>query len=605
MKALRIIIPFLCLAPLDFAQLTPDQKTSDFLQLVGLYAKNYGPYQEKRDVFNFDLYQIQPWLAQVQQSQTDIDFYDICVKYVAGLQDSHDEFTLQSDFDAWLHFNGDIYDGKFLIDFIDNGYLSPSTYKFNIGDELISVDGVAVADLLTQFVPYAVNGSSNPVSQARLAAATITERYQGWYPRANNISANATIVVKQQNGTTATYSIPWDVLGTSVTEEGPVQSPVSASAATSTALKSRSFRRGVTKAQSLAEPNRALNPWGVWSGARAPKVETPQPGYMAPLKKLRSLRALSTPFVTSGLEPFGNFAPVFNPPANFQLRLGAGSADEFVSGTFPVGKLNIGYIRIPSMDPTSESNALKQFAGEMAYFQANTDGLVVDIMSNGGGDGCYTQTLASYLIPHNFRGLEFQLRATLSWQVAFSESVTEAEEEGAPQWAINLYISHLNAVKKALAQNRGMTGSLAICGPTFDTPPATDNNGNVLAYTKPMLVLVDNFTLSAAEVLTMFLQDSKRATIFGTRTDGGGGNVVSFDAGAYSEGTTRVTESLITRAAPVQTPGFPLLSSYDGVGIYPDIIQDYMTVANLATGGQPFVTAASAAIVNLIQAGAK
>jgi hypothetical protein len=103
----------------------------------------------------------------------------------------------------------------------------------------------------------------------------------------------------------------------------------------------------------------------------------------------------------------------------------------------------------------------------------------------------------------------------------------------------------------------------------------------------------------------MFLQDSKRATIFGTRTDGGGGNVVSFDAGAYSEGTTRVTESLITRAAPVQTPGFPLLSSYDGVGIYPDIIQDYMTVANLATGGQPFVTAASAAIVNLIQAGAK
>jgi C-terminal processing protease CtpA/Prc len=183
--------------------------------------------------------------------------------------------------------------------------------------------------------------------------------------------------------------------------------------------------------------------------------------------------------------------------------------------------------------------------------------------------------------------------------------VTLAEEEGAPQWAINLYNSHLNAVKKALAMNRGVTGSLAICGPTFDTPAATDNNGNVVAYTKPMLVLVDNFTLSAAEILAMFLQDSKRATIFGTRTDGGGGNVVSFDAGAYSEGFTRVTESLITRAAPVQTPGFPLLSSYDGVGIYPDIVQDYMTAADLATGGQPFVNAASAAIVKLIQSGAK
>ncbi|MGD0299824.1 MAG: S41 family peptidase [Bryobacteraceae bacterium] len=602
MKTLKFFIPFLCLAPLGFAQLTPDQKNSDFLQLVGLYAKNYGPYEEKRDVFNFDLYKITPWLAQVQASQTDIDFYDICVKYVASLQDSHDEFTIQSDFDAWLHFNGDIYGGKFLIDFIDTGYLPPSTYGFNIGDELVSVDGVAVADLLTQFVPYSVNGSSNPVSQARLAAATITERYQGWYPRATNISANATVVVNQQNGKTVTYSIPWDVLGTAVTEEGPVQSPVAVTQ-TSAAFKNRTFRRGVTAATAHAESGRELNPWGVWTGARAAKVETPQPDYMAPLKKLRTMRALTTPFVTSGLEPFGNFSPVFNPPAGFKLRLGAGQTDEFVSGTFPIGKLNIGYIRIPSMEPNSFSNAQTQFAGEMAYFQANTDGLVVDIMENGGGDGCYSQTLASYLIPHNFRGLEFELRATLSWQVAYSENITIAEEEGAPQWVIALYTSHLNAVKKALASNRGMTGSLAVCGPTFDTPAATDSNGNLAAYTKPMLVLVDNFTLSAAEILAMFLQDSKRATLFGTRTDGGGGNVVSFDAGAYSEGSTRVTESLITRAAPVQTPGFPLLPSYDGVGIYPDIVQDYMTAADLATGGQPFLTAVGAAIVNLISGG--
>ena len=240
MKTLKLFIPFLCLAPLGFAQLTPDQKNSDFLQLVGLYAKNYGPYEEKRDVFNFDLYKIAPWLAQVEASQTDIDFYDICVKYVASLQDSHDEFTIQSDYDAWLHFNGDIYGGKFLIDFIDTNYLPPSTYGFNIGDELVSVDGVAVADLLTQFVPYSVNGSSNPVSQARIAAATITERYQGWYPRANNISANASVVVKQQNGKTVTYSIPWDVTGTAVTEEGPVQSPVVLNQ-TSAAIKSRTF----------------------------------------------------------------------------------------------------------------------------------------------------------------------------------------------------------------------------------------------------------------------------------------------------------------------------------------------------------------------------
>jgi len=52
--------------------------------------------------------------------------------------------------------------------------------------------------------------------------------------------------------------------------------------------------------------------------------------------------------------------------------------------------------------------------------------------------------------------------------------------------------------------------------------------GNSIAYTKPVLVLTDNFTLSTAESFTMALQDNKRATVFGMRTDGGGGNVVGY-----------------------------------------------------------------------------
>jgi len=39
---------------------------------------------------------------------------------------------------------------------------------------------------------------------------------------------------------------------------------------------------------------------------------------------------------------------------------------------------------------------------------------------------------------------------------------------------------------------------------------------------------------------------------------------------------------------------------YDGVGIQPDIVQDYMTVDNLNTGGSAFVNAFVAAIRTLI-----
>src|SRR5579872_1172957 len=136
MKLTKGIALFLLVSPLNFAQLTQSEKLTDFLQVVGLYAKNYAPYQEKKAVYGFDLYDIQPWINQIQQSTTDLDFYDICVRYVASLRDFHDEFILLSNYDAWLHFNGDIYDGKFLIDFIDTSY--PATSGLNIGDQLVS-----------------------------------------------------------------------------------------------------------------------------------------------------------------------------------------------------------------------------------------------------------------------------------------------------------------------------------------------------------------------------------------------------------------------------------------------------------------------------------
>ena len=101
------------LAASAFAQMTPDQKTTDFLNLAGIYAKGYAPYEWKRDVFHFDLFQIQPWLNQVAASRDDLDFYDVCVRYVASLKSGgHDRFLIPSDFTARLNFTVDIYDGK-------------------------------------------------------------------------------------------------------------------------------------------------------------------------------------------------------------------------------------------------------------------------------------------------------------------------------------------------------------------------------------------------------------------------------------------------------------------------------------------------------------
>src|SRR5687768_11802106 len=47
-----------------------------------MYAKNYGPYEWKRDALGFDLMRLTPWLQRVHHSD-DLDFQEALIEYVA------------------------------------------------------------------------------------------------------------------------------------------------------------------------------------------------------------------------------------------------------------------------------------------------------------------------------------------------------------------------------------------------------------------------------------------------------------------------------------------------------------------------------------------
>src|SRR4029450_7653608 len=111
------------------------------------------------------------------------------------------------------------------------------------------------------------------------------------------------------------------------------------------------------------------------------------------------------------------------------------------------------------------------------------------------------------------------------------------------------------------------------------------------AYTKPLMVLVDEFSASGADMFPAIIQDNHRGPIFGMRTMGAGGSVVAYQATAYTESIFRVTVSLMNRANPVSVPGFPTAPYIENIGVRPDIVQDYMTSANLLGGGAPYVQA--------------
>src|SRR4051794_34074950 len=78
----------------SYAQLTMDQKVSDFQSLAALYAKRYGPYEWKRDALGINLFDVAPWIAKVQATKDDLDFYEVMQQYVANLNDAHDVYRL-------------------------------------------------------------------------------------------------------------------------------------------------------------------------------------------------------------------------------------------------------------------------------------------------------------------------------------------------------------------------------------------------------------------------------------------------------------------------------------------------------------------------------
>lgn len=539
--------------------LTPAQKASDLRQLAALYAKQYGPYEWKRDVIGFDLFDLQPWLDRAERMTDDMEFLDLLVEYVASLNDAHDVLTFPFTFTASLGFSADIYDGHVLIDSISRSTLPQDAYPFAVGDELVSVDGVPVAGWIERLKKYST--AANPRSTARAAAARITARSQSRIPWAYQTGDQATVVIRRASGAEETYSIPWNKTGQAVTQVGPVPDLFGRSA-------------GPRPRAEFLETEDALQPWQ---------------------RPLAYLLNASVPAETMAVLNPG-VRPLFALPEGFQTRMAGNSAsDAFTSGWFTAGGFRIGFLRIPTMSPAvGTSAALSQFDREIAWMEDNTDGLVIDVMRNPGGSVLYVENLCQRLIPYPFRSIGFELRATSSDVASFGATLQAARAAGLPDYLIAGYEARFHDVLSAYRENRGRTGPISLTQPWLELPPAR------AVYTKPLVVLTDEFSASGGDAFPAALQDNGRALIAGYRTMGAGGNVVDWDATSFTEAFTRVTRSLMNRKTDTVTGDFPPAPYIENIGVRPDVEIDYMTRENLMNAGRPFVERFTAVAVEHI-----
>ena len=562
---LRLFLVALCLNPLICsAKLTTEQKVSDFRELVAFYERAYAPLQWKRQVSGFDASDERPWLARVANTTDDLGYVELCVEYVARLDDSHSFYRLQrNEWRARLPFEvGTYVDGaveKVLVDKIDRSKLPEAQYPFQIGDELVSLDGTTAESWLKRLVKW--THGSNPRFKRQIAAMGIVSRQQtgdaflGGFPRAPlETGEAATVVVRRANGRMETYVVPWEKSGTPTLEFGPV-------------------RNGLySQVHHSIDPLLGLQAWA------------------------------STP---------GSPLPVFALPPGFKTHLGGVGPNglpiaPFFTGTFEANGLRIGVLRIPGFSGPPEEVYRQLLEGEIAYLQANTDALILDVMHNSGGSSEYCDIAISYLIPTPRKSVLTAWRPT---QVTLGDFNAMAQRFRAQDPFVAHFMDQMREkMQQAYQRGDSLTDPYPL-DPVADLDdqstwlraPAMDAQGNVLAYTKPIMLVIDERTISAGDAFSSQFQDNHRGVVFGMRTNGAGGNVADSPTGSYAEGQTGAEINMVVRHEIVKAPGYPATKYLDNVGVQPDIREDFMTRENLMNGGTTFSQHMVAAIVQYVQ----
>jgi hypothetical protein len=107
----RVLVTVVLATVAAFAQnLTPEQKEADFRYLASQFVTYYAPLDWKKQFLRVDGLDIKAWLERIKQTKTDLEYYDVCVEYVASFQDTHSLYVLPSNFVARLGISVDLYD---------------------------------------------------------------------------------------------------------------------------------------------------------------------------------------------------------------------------------------------------------------------------------------------------------------------------------------------------------------------------------------------------------------------------------------------------------------------------------------------------------------
>lgn len=172
----------------------------------------------------------------------------------------------------------------------------------------------------------------------------------------------------------------------------------------------------------------------------------------------------------------------------------------------------VGFLRIPDfmVDGQTYKQQLDSYAKALDNLEQQSDVLILDITFNDGGNVEYGATILALLMDDEFPSYRYRFLATAAelevWsKISSNESISAVERRQVRGVA--------DAIRGAMLQEERLTKSVAFVG---------DHQTGHGRYTKPILLLVNEFTASAADIFAVYMRDTGRATLVGQSTMGAG-----------------------------------------------------------------------------------
>ncbi len=246
-----------------------------------------------------------------------------------------------------------------------------------------------------------------------------------------------------------------------------------------------------------------------------------------------------------------------------------------------------GYIRIPHFDASTDE--FEQFKDLIRRLQKESEALVIDQLNNPGGSVFYMYALLSVLTDKPLALPKHRISLTQK-EIAFGQSsLSEFDLISSDEGAMELLGDDLDGLTVTMDTvykisdyfhflesqwNLGIsfTSPYPLYG-FYEIDPDYD-----VRYTKPILVLINQMDFSCADFFPSILQDNKRATLFGTKTGGAGGFVLT----ATYPNLFGVDEMNYTGSIAYRDDNNPI----ENIGVSPDI-EYHLTVEDLTSCYDP------------------